>query len=187
MQHIVAQVSLPARAARAPLQSRSRVDVPREAVRVVDTLVGAVHVQGGGAICGETTRRAARFVGDSRIVDNLVQVVRLRVKLGFRQNGFRLAVLAHDDVAIAAEVDVRQVAEGAGAQVCQEVRAHLRPADELGTGGSHPALRESLGILGDSQVARVAVELSAVARVVLDAPRVVSAGVAADNIRKVMT
>ena len=114
-------------------------------------------------------------------------LVRLRVKLGFRQNGFRLAVLAHDDVAIAAEVDVRQVAEGAGAQVCQEVRAHLRPADKLGTGRSDPTSREGRRILGDSQVAREAVELTSVTRVVLDGPRVVSAGVAADDIRKVMT
>ena len=150
-------------------------------------MVGAVHVQGCGAICGEATRRAARFVGDQRVIDNLVQVVGIGIEVRLRKHRLRLAVLAHDDVAIAAEVDVRQVAEGAGAQVCQEVRAHLRPADKLGTGRSHPALRESLGILGDSQVARVAVELSAVARVVLDAPRVVSAGVAADNISEVMT
>ena len=79
------------------------------------------------------------------------------------------------------------LAEGASAQVCQKVRAHLRPADELGAGGSHPALRKRLGVLGDVEIARVPMELAAVARVVLDGPRVVTAGVAADDISEVMT
>ena len=114
-------------------------------------------------------------------------MVGIGIEVRLRKHRLRLAVLAHDDVAASIEVDVRQVAEGAGAQVRQEVRAHLRPADELGTGGSHPALGKRLGVLGDIEVARVPMELTAIARVVLDGPRVVSAGVAADDVSEVMT